>query len=205
GASRVRARLWCAAPVGRIRSVWSRGVCRGGDGGEHGRLSGTSSPWMAAPRAWEWPPRRCAAGLPLAPLVGVCRTPRISGRSGGESWTCPSSVVHGEAQQHGPTAVRGGIKSLKQADRHARRHDGMCGEEHVMQEPQRQRRHIAERLSSAGLRPQEDTVRKAILMAFADTGKAPSVQALAHALGLPLSLVLAACRTLAAADLIVWE
>jgi len=74
-----------------------------------------------------------------------------------------------------------------------------------MQEHQRQRRHIAERLSSAGLSLQEDTVRKAILMAFADTGQAPSVHALAHALGLPLTLVLAACRTLAAADLIVWE
>src|SRR5262249_33690386 len=126
-------------------------------------------------------------------------------RSGGESCTCPSSVVHGDAQQHGPTAVRGGITSLKQTDRHARRHEGMCGEGNVMQEHQRQRRHIAERLSSAGLSLQEDTLRKAILMAFAAPGQAPSVHALAHARGLPLTLVLAACRTLAAADLIVWE
>ena len=69
----------------------------------------------------------------------------------------------------------------------------------------RTRNGIAERLSSAGLSPQEDTVRKAILTAFADEGKAPSVPQLAHALGLPLASVLAACRTLAARDLIVWR
>lgn len=75
-----------------------------------------------------------------------------------------------------------------------------------MQEYQKGRRNgIAERLSSAGLSLQEDAVRKAILTAFADEGKAPSMQALASALGLPLAPVLAACRTLAAADLIVWQ
>jgi alkylmercury lyase len=75
-----------------------------------------------------------------------------------------------------------------------------------MQEHQRERRNgIVERLSRAGLSLQEDTVRKAILTAFADEGKAPSVQELAHALGLPLAPVLAVCRTLAAADLIVWQ
>jgi hypothetical protein len=81
----------------------------------------------------------------------------------------------------------------------------MYGEGDVMQEHQRQRRNVAERLSSAGLSLQEDTVRKAILTAFADEGKAPSVQDLAHTLGLPHAPVLAACRTLAAADLIVWQ
>ncbi len=75
-----------------------------------------------------------------------------------------------------------------------------------MQEHQRERRNgIAERLSSAELSLQEDAVRKAILQGFADEGKAPGVQDLAHALGLPLAVVRAACRTLAAADLIVWQ
>jgi hypothetical protein len=67
------------------------------------------------------------------------------------------------------------------------------------------RKNIAERLSSAGLNPQEDAVRKAILTAFAASGKAPDVQDLARTLGLPLASVLVACRTLAAADLIVWQ
>ena len=66
-------------------------------------------------------------------------------------------------------------------------------------------RGIAERLSSAGLRLQENTVSKAILTGFADQGKAPSVEDLAHALGLPLASVRAACRTLAVADLIIWQ
>ncbi len=74
-----------------------------------------------------------------------------------------------------------------------------------MPEHRRERRNIAERLSSAGLSLQEDAVRKAILKVFADQGKTPSVQELAHALGLPLAPVLAACHTLAAADLIVWQ
>jgi hypothetical protein len=67
------------------------------------------------------------------------------------------------------------------------------------------RKHIAERLSSAGLTPQEDAVRKAILKTFADEGHAPSMQGLTRTLGLPLASVLAACRTLAAADLIIWQ
>jgi len=37
-------------------------------------------------------------------------------------------------------------------------------------------RGIAERLSSVGLSLQEDTVRKAILTAFADAGHGPSVE-----------------------------
>ncbi len=79
-------------------------------------------------------------------------------------------------------------------------------EEDGRQEHQRKsRKNIAERLSSAGLNPQEDAVRKAILTAFAASGKAPGVQDLVHALGLPLASVLAACRPLAAADLIVWQ
>lgn len=69
----------------------------------------------------------------------------------------------------------------------------------------RTRNGIVERLRRAGLSPQEDDVRKAILKAFADEGKAPSVQELAHALGLPLACVLEACRTLAASDLLVWQ
>lgn len=64
---------------------------------------------------------------------------------------------------------------------------------------------LVERLSSAGLRPQEDEVRKAILRAFAAEGKAPSMRELAHRLGLPIEPVIAACRTLAAHDLIVWK
>ena len=67
------------------------------------------------------------------------------------------------------------------------------------------RKNIAERLSSAGLNPQEDAVRKAILKTFADEGHAPSMEGLARTLGLPLASVLAACRTLAAADLIIWQ
>ena len=69
----------------------------------------------------------------------------------------------------------------------------------------RTRNGIAERLRSAGLSPQEDAVRKSILKAFANEGKAPSVPQLVHALGLPLAPVLAACRMLAARDLIVWR
>jgi len=67
------------------------------------------------------------------------------------------------------------------------------------------RNNIVERLSRAQLGHQEDAVRKTILKAFADEGKAPSVQEVAHALGLPFTSVLNACRTLAAADLIVWQ
>jgi alkylmercury lyase len=75
-----------------------------------------------------------------------------------------------------------------------------------MHEHQRKsRKSIAERLSSAGLNPQEETVRKAILLAFADEGHAPSVQDLARTLRLPLASVLTACHTLAAADLVVWQ
>jgi hypothetical protein len=75
-----------------------------------------------------------------------------------------------------------------------------------MQEYQRERSNgIVARLSRAGLSLQEDAVRKAILKAFADEGHAPSVQALAHVLGLSLAPVLAVCRTLAASDLIVWQ
>jgi hypothetical protein len=79
--------------------------------------------------------------------------------------------------------------------------EGDCMHEH-----QRERSNgIVARLSRAGLSLQEDAVRKAILKAFAAEGHAPSVQALAHALGLPLAAVLAACRTRAAADLLVWQ
>jgi hypothetical protein len=75
-----------------------------------------------------------------------------------------------------------------------------------MPEHQRERYNsIAARLSNAGLSLQEETVRKAILTAFADQGQAPSVEELAHALGMPLASVRAACRTLAAADLLVWQ
>ena len=64
---------------------------------------------------------------------------------------------------------------------------------------------IVERLRGASLRPHEHAVRKAILNAFADNGKAPGMQELAHALGLPLTSVLEACHKLAASDLIVWK
>jgi len=78
--------------------------------------------------------------------------------------------------------------------------------ENGMQEHRRKnRKSIAERLSSAALNLQENAIRKTILKAFADEGHAPSVQDLAHTLGLSLASVLAACRTLASADLIVWQ
>src|SRR4029450_9202729 len=64
---------------------------------------------------------------------------------------------------------------------------------------------IAERLSSAGLSPQEEAVRKAILQAFAHDGKATSVPQLGHALAPPPAPGLAAGRTLAACGLIVWS
>ena len=64
---------------------------------------------------------------------------------------------------------------------------------------------IAERLRRADLRPHEHAVREAILTAFAHDGKAPRVEVLAQALGLPLASVCAACRTLAASDLILWQ
>lgn len=75
-----------------------------------------------------------------------------------------------------------------------------------MQEHQRERSTgVVDRLRRAGLSLQEDALRKAILRAFANDGHAPSVQNLAHALRLPLASVLAACRTLARHDLIVWK
>ena len=64
---------------------------------------------------------------------------------------------------------------------------------------------LAARLRRADLRPHEHAVRKAILRAFAHDGKASSMEALAQALGLPLASVCAACRTLAASDLILWQ
>jgi len=64
---------------------------------------------------------------------------------------------------------------------------------------------IAARLRRADLRPHEHAVRKAILRAFARDGKASRVEMLAQALGLPLASVCAACRTLAASDLIRWQ
>lgn len=67
------------------------------------------------------------------------------------------------------------------------------------------RNDIAARLRRADLRPHEHAVRKAILTAFAHDGKAPRVEVLAQALGLPLASVCAACRTLAASDLILWQ
>ncbi len=67
------------------------------------------------------------------------------------------------------------------------------------------RKNIVERMSRAQLSAQDDAVRKAILTAFAEEGKAPSMQALAHTLNLPFTSVLQACRILAAADLIVWQ
>ncbi len=67
------------------------------------------------------------------------------------------------------------------------------------------RNNIVARMSRAQLSVQDDAVRKAILTAFAEEGKAPSMQELAHTLSLPFASVLQACRTLVAADLIVWQ
>jgi len=58
----------------------------------------------------------------------------------------------------------------------------------IMPEHRRERRNIAERLSSAGLSLQEDAVRKAILKAFADQGQAPSVRAIQFSGPVPISL-----------------
>ncbi len=68
----------------------------------------------------------------------------------------------------------------------------------------RSRNNIVERLRRADLTPEEDDVGKAILRAFATAGKAPSVEDVAQALGLPVELVRGRCRKLAACDLIVW-
>ena len=78
--------------------------------------------------------------------------------------------------------------------------------EDIMQEQQEEtRNNIVERLRRANLSPQEDAVRKAILTVFAEEGKAPHVQELAHMLRVSFTSVLQACRTLATADLIVWQ
>ena len=71
--------------------------------------------------------------------------------------------------------------------------------------PRRKYQGIAERLSNAGLCPQEDAVRKAILTAFTETGKSPSVEALAHVLDLSPAAVRAVCRTLASASPENWR
>jgi len=63
------------------------------------------------------------------------------------------------------------------------------------------RNNIVERLSRAQLSSQEDTVRKSILKAFADAGKAPSVQELAHDLGLPFTSVLKTCHNSVTVDI----
>src|SRR5215471_601529 len=94
GASRVCARLWGAAPVGRIRPVWGRGVCSRGNGRERCRFSVASSPRVAPPRDREWTPRGCAASRRVAPHGGVCGTPGISGYGGSQSCPCPSRVMH---------------------------------------------------------------------------------------------------------------
>lgn len=64
---------------------------------------------------------------------------------------------------------------------------------------------VVNRLARAGLNHQEDDVRKTILKAFAEEGKAPDVAKIAKASGLSPEEVLRICRTLAAKDLIVWE
>jgi Alkylmercury lyase/IclR helix-turn-helix domain len=137
--------------------------------------------------------------------------------------------VHRDAEQHDPAAVRAARSLVSRRDTGANRDaiEGLkpketaCGKQaravcavsssiglagDFMPEHHIERRNgIVERLSRAGLSLQQDAVRKAILQAFADEGKAPSVQELAHALGLPRAFVLEACRTLAASDLIVWQ
>ena len=76
----------------------------------------------------------------------------------------------------------------------------------LMPEPRaRTRNGIVERLARAELSPQENDIRKAILKAFAQDGKAPSVREVAQALGLPLEDVLAGLQKLAEYDLIVWK
>ena len=76
----------------------------------------------------------------------------------------------------------------------------------LMPEPHaRTRNGIVERLAQAELSPQENDIRKAILKAFAQDGKAPSVREVAQALSLPLEDVLAGFQELAEYDLIVWK
>ena len=83
---------------------------------------------------------------------------------------------------------------------------GVCaGGTHMTEQRRGTRNDIVERLAGAQLSRQEDDTRKAILRAFAKAGSAPQVQDVAHVLGLPLESVLAACRTLARHDLIVWR
>jgi Alkylmercury lyase len=75
-----------------------------------------------------------------------------------------------------------------------------------MTEPHQGTRHnIVERLAQAELSPEENDLRKAILTAFAEGGRAPSVHEVAHTLARPVGEVLAGCQKLAADDLIVWK
>lgn len=64
---------------------------------------------------------------------------------------------------------------------------------------------IVERLRRADLSPEDDEFRKAILLAFATEGEAPSVEDVAQTLGLPSALVQQACGRLASYDLIIWK
>jgi hypothetical protein len=83
---------------------------------------------------------------------------------------------------------------------------GVCAGGNFMTEQRGGTRNgIVERLARAKLGREEDDTRKAILKAFAEEGRAPHVQEVARALGLPLEPVLEVCRTLARHDLIVWK
>jgi hypothetical protein len=62
------------------------------------------------------------SGLLVVARVGVCWTPRISGRGSGQSCARPPRVVHGDAQQHDPAAVSGGSAGVKQAWRPCHTH-----------------------------------------------------------------------------------
>ena len=83
---------------------------------------------------------------------------------------------------------------------------GACTGGTLMPEPRaRTRNGIVERLAQAEISSQENDIRKAILKAFAQDGKAPSVREVAQALSLPLEHVLAGFQKLAEHDLIVWK
>jgi alkylmercury lyase-like protein len=75
-----------------------------------------------------------------------------------------------------------------------------------MTEPrQGTRNDIVERLARAALSPAENDLRKAILTAFAEGGRAPSVHEVAHTLARPVGEVVEGLRKLAAYDLMVWK
>src|SRR5262245_50982578 len=80
-----------------------------------------------------------------------------------------------------------------------------AGRRPMAERHQRTGNSIVERLARVNLSPEENDLRKAILTAFAEKGRASSVHEVAHSLALPVEDVLEGFRKLAAYDLIVWR